>query len=436
MRIILFFIVGMISSWVYSQPVTQTIDLKLIKQNQHEWTQDIYFPEITNGEFIAYSIILEGKGISSEYLKINLKNKTKKINIPPFGEDPYQTDRYVSELMYIEADAAGWAQLMITTSNDLDLNYVTGKIRMFFSNQSTALSTNESPKTIETRNKCACPLPGFVGRSDWGKDFQLNSNIYHPPATYTQVTHLIVHHSAGTNLSNNWSSVVASIFDFHVNSNGWQDVGYNWLIDPNGIIYEGRGGGDNVRGAHMCGYNNNTLGVCMLGNFETAEPMPAALLSLKKLLVWKACKEGISTDGSSNIVSYSGHMHHISGHKDGCAPNYTSCPGINLYSQLNALRLDATSYTQTTCLPSGNVDISNKQITIFPNPTFDHVVFLGLETNNDNNINIYNSHGIFISKRTIKSDLPELDMSDLPQGLYLLRIENPNQVQPFKIIKH
>ncbi|MBK8668457.1 MAG: N-acetylmuramoyl-L-alanine amidase [Saprospiraceae bacterium] len=75
--------------------------------------------------------------------------------------------------------------------------------------------------------------------------------------------------------------MVASIFDFHVNTNGWQDIGYNWLIDPNGVLYEGRGGGENVRGAHMCGYNNNTLGVCVMGNFVSLIPSDTAIISLK-----------------------------------------------------------------------------------------------------------------------------------------------------------
>ena len=90
----------------------------------------------------------------------------------------------------------------------------------------------------------------------------------------------------------------------------------------------------------MCGYNNNTLGVCLLGNFEIVSPTSSMLAKLKELLAYKACKESISADGDSDIVSYPGHMHHISGHKDGCSPNYTSCPGIKLYTKLDSMRLE------------------------------------------------------------------------------------------------
>lgn len=206
---------------------------------------------------------------------------------------------------------------------------------------------------LETENNasraCSCAQPSSVGRSSWGSSYGLTANSSCSSPSYTTVTHLIVHHAAGANTSTNWAAVVASYWDYHVNSNGWCDIGYNWLIDPNGVLYVGRGGGNNVVGAHMCGYNQNTMGVCMLGNFNTATPSVAAMDKLTELLAWKCCNSGINPLGSGTINSYPGTMNNISGHKDGCAPSYTDCPGTNLYSQIPTLRNSVNSYINNGC---------------------------------------------------------------------------------------
>jgi hypothetical protein len=187
---------------------------------------------------------------------------------------------------------------------------------------------------------CFCDTLVYRSRSQW--------ECPDPPRTYsyTDVTHLIVHHAAGPNTANNWASVVLSIWNFHVNTNGFADIGYNWLIDPNGVLYEGRGGGNNVIGAHFCAKNSKTMGVCMLGNLSTAEPTEAALNTLRKLLFWKSCDVAISPEGQN--LHAGTQINNISGHRDGCA---TECPGNFMYPKLSALRslvqasIDACSTT-------------------------------------------------------------------------------------------
>ncbi|MBK6785294.1 MAG: N-acetylmuramoyl-L-alanine amidase [Saprospiraceae bacterium] len=111
-------------------------------------------------------------------------------------------------------------------------------------------------------------------------------------------------------------------FDYHVNTNGWQDIGYNWLIDPLGNLYKGRGGGEDVRGAHMCGYNNNTMGICVIGTFTSVMPAQEALATLEQLLSYKACQKSFDVQGRADIVSHPGNMFRISGHRDGCSKLY------------------------------------------------------------------------------------------------------------------
>ena len=103
----------------------------------------------------------------------------------------------------------------------------------------------------------AIATPQFVPRAQWGCTPQ--TCPAKDPPVYTTVTHLIVHHTAGANEATDWPAVIRSIWVLHVEGNGWNDIGYNYLIDPNGVLYEGRAGGDGVLGAHFSGMNSGTM---------------------------------------------------------------------------------------------------------------------------------------------------------------------------------
>ena len=203
----------------------------------------------------------------------------------------------------------------------------------------------EAPPIATTITK-----PAVVSRANWGcPDGQASG--WTPQ--YTTVTHLIVHHSATANTSSDWAETVRSIWNFHTNDRGWGDVGYNYLIDPNGVIYEGRAGGDNVIGAHFSCQNGGTMGVCMLGTFTSVSPTAATLNSLKRLLAWKAEQRGIDPLGSAYHAGTRLTLPRISGHRHGnpAVPDYacttTSCPGDNLYGQLQTIRTDVANLINT-----------------------------------------------------------------------------------------
>jgi hypothetical protein len=189
---------------------------------------------------------------------------------------------------------------------------------------------------LADRNACPCPQPAYVNRAGWGG----------PPAqqpgctpAYTNVTHLVVHHQAGA-ANPPYSATVQAIWQLHVNTNGWCDIGYNWLIAPDGTVFEGRAGGNNVIGAHFSGNNSNTMGVCFLGNFQNDQPTAAALASLEKLLAWKCCDSNIEPTGTSLHAGSGLMLNHICGHRDGGS---TLCPGDNLYAKLPVIRPDTDS---------------------------------------------------------------------------------------------
>lgn len=188
---------------------------------------------------------------------------------------------------------------------------------------------------------CPCPQPSFKGRDQW---CQIDDCPIDNTPVITEVSHLIVHHSATSNTSNDWPAVVHSFWSYHVNTNGWDDIGYNWLIDPNGVIYEGRA--DNFQGAHFCGMNPNTMGICVIGNFEDEEPSEKAMKSLKRLFAWKSCKEDIDPSGISYHPPSDEEIYVVSGHRDGCQ---TACPGEFLYDLLPELRTNISLEIDSVC---------------------------------------------------------------------------------------
>ncbi|MBS1790567.1 MAG: N-acetylmuramoyl-L-alanine amidase [Acidobacteria bacterium] len=195
--------------------------------------------------------------------------------------------------------------------------------------------------TTETLQQPKYPKPPVVTRTEWGcPDGQITT---HGSLSYTTVTHLIVHHtfSPSGSINGDWAAAVRSIWNFHVFSNGWADIGYNYVIDQTGVIYEGRAGGDNVIGAHFSGVNSGTMGVVVIGDFTSVTPPPAALNSLKKLLAWKADQRGIDPTGKSRHAASGLELNNISGHRDG--PGATECPGDAFYPMLPGIRTDVKS---------------------------------------------------------------------------------------------
>lgn len=204
------------------------------------------------------------------------------------------------------------------------------------------LRADAQPVFIQPIEKaCPCPQPGYLDRSGWCPNGDCPE---HPAPELTSVDHLIVHHAASSNISGNWAGVVESIWDFHVNSNGWSDIGYNWLIDPDGIIYEGRG--DDIQGAHFCGANSNTAGFCLLGNFTSELPTGPAIASLHEILAWKSCDSNLDPLGSAFHASSNKVIPTIAAHREGCA---TECPGETFFPTFPVLRQNVQDQINFAC---------------------------------------------------------------------------------------
>ncbi|MGQ4405265.1 N-acetylmuramoyl-L-alanine amidase [Streptomyces hayashii] len=195
------------------------------------------------------------------------------------------------------------------------------------------------------------PRPTIVTRRGWGADESLRESGFRYT---TKVKAAFVHHTASGNgyTCAQAPSVIRGIYRYHVKSMGWRDIGYNFLVDKCGKIYEGRAGGvaKAVLGAHTLGFNTNSMGIAVLGTFGSAKPNAATVDAVARLTAWKLGVFGANPKGKTYLTSGGGNLYAkgksvrlnvISGHRDGFA---TECPGKQLYGKLGSARTTAARY--------------------------------------------------------------------------------------------
>jgi hypothetical protein len=192
------------------------------------------------------------------------------------------------------------------------------------------------------------PRPAIVTRKGWGADEGLREREFSYSRT---VKAAFVHHSAETNdyACGDVPAIIRGIYRYHVQSSHWRDIGYNFLVDKCGKIYEGRAGGvaKPVMGAHTLGFNTDTTGIALLGTYSREAPSKAAKQALSRLTAWKLGVHGVDASGKVALTSGGSNKHRrgskvsfnaVSGHRDGFT---TECPGERLYRELPAVRTEA-----------------------------------------------------------------------------------------------
>ena len=194
--------------------------------------------------------------------------------------------------------------------------------------------------------------PLVISRSEWGGD------TVPPRATpsYGEVQMAFVHHTVTANDygPEDSAGIVLGIARYHRDGNGWDDIGYNFLVDKYGQVFEGRAGGIDqaVVGAQAQGFNSVSTGIACLGTFSSVAQTPEGMGALARLIGWKLSLHAIPTQGTVTVTSLGGPSNRyragasvtferISGHRDG---NSTECPGNTLYGQLAALRTAAAQF--------------------------------------------------------------------------------------------
>ena len=215
---------------------------------------------------------------------------------------------------------------------------------------SSGATPKRSRRLLPGRVAARAAQPTIVRRAEWGAD---ESIVRARPYYATAVRFAVVHHTAGTNSysASESAAIVRGIERYHVLANGWNDIGYNFLVDKYGQVFEGRGGGiaKNVVGAHAEGFNTGSTGVAVIGNYESQAISPAARAALVKLLAWRLDVAHVNPLGKLTWTSGGNPrypagtkvgLRAVSGHRD---TGPTSCPGGSLYAQLNGIASDVAA---------------------------------------------------------------------------------------------
>jgi hypothetical protein len=209
----------------------------------------------------------------------------------------------------------------------------------------------ESPVEATSRRRLqVAGSPLIVSRFSW----QADESIRRAAPQYADAVHYaVVHHTAGSNDYTRAQSaaIVRGIELYHVKGNGWNDIGYNFLVDKYGQVFEGRYGGVDkaVVGAHAQGFNTGSVGVAVLGSYGSSRISAAAKASLERLLAWRL--DLAHVDPLSTLTWRSGgnprfasgvpvFLRAVSGHRD---TGFTDCPGAALYAELPQIAAGAAA---------------------------------------------------------------------------------------------
>ncbi|GAB3875491.1 SpoIID/LytB domain-containing protein [Terrabacter terrigena] len=192
--------------------------------------------------------------------------------------------------------------------------------------------------------------PTIITRAEWGADESIRTCT---PETLPGIKGAVVHHTVNANdyTQAQAASLVRGIYAYHVQSNGWCDIGYQFLVDRFGKVYEGRYGSSTsfVQGAQTAGFNTDTVGVSVIGDHTSLAFSSATISSVSAVIAWLADRAGFDPAGTTTFTSAGNSKYpagtvvtksRVSAHRD---YGQTDCPGDAGYTQLSSIRSSAAS---------------------------------------------------------------------------------------------
>jgi N-acetylmuramoyl-L-alanine amidase-like protein len=210
-------------------------------------------------------------------------------------------------------------------------------------------SAHASVRPRGVAHRTVPPPATIVSRAGWHADEHIRNRAidfdHH-------VEKVIVHHTGTRRAAPSWPEEVVAIYRDAV-ARGYRDMPYHWLIDPDGVVYEGRWAravaasatpdGENrhhwsVRGGHALGHNERTLGVALLGTFDDHRPTLAAYNSLVALLAWKCDRWRIDPNRTSEYRLTDGRHQRLPNLCPHRRVRPTDCPGRAVVDLLPSLR--------------------------------------------------------------------------------------------------
>lgn len=260
---------------------------------------------------------------------------------------PVRDDLHSGNLIWAGSEQVALQFKVTLRSGSPDFGPVLRSVTLVFSDTSQGPTDGEIAGQMAEVSAAAnqvCPVekPPVISRTTWGCPDGQNS-LRRPPQ-YAPVTHIVIHQTETPNQPQPYSGYagwVRSVWNYHANILRWGDVGYNYLIDPEGKIYEGRAGGDDVIGIHDT-HNRGSMAIGFIGCYgncddprlSIAQPSEAMLKSAEDLIAWKLQQKGIDPlssaayDGLANVPVVAG----------GRDVTWTTSPGDNIYNRLPDLR--------------------------------------------------------------------------------------------------
>jgi hypothetical protein len=203
-----------------------------------------------------------------------------------------------------------------------------------------------SREPVTTAAAVRAARPRIRSRAAWGADERLRSGR----PSYGRVRAGFVHHTVNANGYSRADvpAIIRGIYAYHTQGLGWSDIGYNFLVDRFGRIWEGRFGGvrRNVIGAHTYGYNHLSFAMSAIGNFQTTRPSRAVRRAYGRLMAWKLALNGVRAGSRQQLRGRT--LRAISGHRDA---GQTACPGRRLYRRIPAIRRTAVRIQQRDTQP-------------------------------------------------------------------------------------
>ncbi|ORV49638.1 cold-shock protein [Mycobacterium florentinum] len=213
------------------------------------------------------------------------------------------------------------------------------------------ISPPQTPAKTQWTPPAGVVMPGqappIISREEWGADESLRCGS---PQYDNGIRAAVIHHTAGSNDYSPLESagIVKAIYTYHSKTLGWCDIAYNALVDKYGQVFEGGAGGltKAVEGFHTGGFNRNTWGVAMIGNFDDVPPTPLQLRAVGRLLGWRLSLDGVDPKGTVTLESAGSHyttypagavatLPTIFTHRD---VGNTDCPGNAAYALMDEIR--------------------------------------------------------------------------------------------------
>ena len=240
-----------------------------------------------------------------------------------------------------KARTAGTSPYVVTGASKFEVRSLTtdatvptaAKVQVIDPGESTSDSAQPAPGSAAA----AAAKPTVFPRAAWGADESKRTGV----PSYGRVQVGFVHHtdSQNTYAPSQVPAMIRGIYAYHL-SQGWSDIGYNFIVDRFGRTWEGRHGGMDraVVGAQTMNYNSVSMGISALGNFETSAVPSAVTSAFTRIFAWKFSLSGIPATGG--VVANGKYFPRVAGHRDGFQ---TACPGAYMYAKLPQMRTGAAA---------------------------------------------------------------------------------------------